>query len=642
MLLIVLIAAGVRLHLLGAQSLWYDEGVAYGHSQRTLFELIPALQNNVHVPAYFGSLALWEDLVGASEFGLRAYSALWSILSVAATYALGKRLFSPVAGIAAAAFVALNTFSIYYAQEARMYAMLAAIAALSLWVFVGLMNRLSQPARRLDDNQYLFEWALALAALNTLGAYTHYSYALVMLVQGVMALMSLAWIVWRYRQPYFFLRAFQVYAIANVITLVLFSPWLGTALAQVSAQPNISAAVDPAELLRILQGWLAFGRTFEEAMGGMGVVVYMLLPFGLILLPTRRERAWWAMLLPVVWVLLSVGLYWALDLNTRYLRFLLPAQIGMALWMGRGIWVLWRMVPRSVRGQAAQDDSRRDQLVRYVPRSAAVIATLALCLALARGLHPLYHDAAHQRDDYRTLAAHISQEATADDAVILSAPGLQEVFGYYYAGEALMYPLPQSRDVAGDTRAVINGHERVFTVLYGANEQDAGGLVVQTLHTAAYPIDAQWVGDVQWMRHLARPDLQPPQRTHALFGGSIRLRHYALSHTQARAGDVIAVELAWFTTSPLETRYKVFVQLLNSDGVLVAQRDSEPIGGLGLTTLWPVDEIIVDRHALQLPADLPAGDYRLIVGWYDADSPNQRLPVGDADFLILDTLAVAR
>lgn len=640
MLLILLVAAAVRFHMLDAQSLWYDEGVAFGHSQRSIFELIPALQNNVHVPAYFGSLALWEDFVGATEFGLRSYSALWSILSVAVTYALGKRLFSPVAGLAAAAFVALNTFSIYYAQETRMYAMLAAVGGLSMWVFVGMMYRLSKPVRRLDDNRNLFEYALVLAAMNTLGAYTHYSYALVMLSQGVLAVANLAWIVWRYRQPYFFLRAFQVYAIANVIMLVLFAPWLSTALSQVSAQPNISVALDPAELVRILQGWLTFGITFDAAMGGMNVVVYMLLLFGLILLPTRRERSWWVMLLPVVWVILSVAIYWMLDLNTRYLRFLLPAQIGVALWMGRGIWVLWRMVPRSLRGQAAQEDSRRDQIVRYLPRGVAVFSALALCFALARGLNPLYHDPAYQRDDYRSLAAEISQQATANDAVILNAPGLQEIFGYYYAGEALMYPLPQSADIAADTQAVINGHERIFTVLYGANEQDAQGLVVQTLQNSAYPIDAQWVGDVQWMRHLAQAEFEPAERARAVFGDSIRLRRYALNNTEFEAGEVLAAELEWFTTQPLDVRYKVFLQLLNEDGALVVQRDSEPIGGLGLTTLWPVDEIVLDRHALLLPDDLPAGTYKLIVGLYDANPPNARLPISDGDFLLLDTITI--
>ena len=139
MLLVLLLACAVRFHRLDAQSLWYDEGVAYTHATRNLPELIPLLQRNVHVPAYFGLLGIWEDLAGASEFSLRALSAFFSIVSVGLTFALGARLFNPIAGLAAAAFVALNSFSIYYAQEARMYAMMTAIAGGSMWLFITVL-----------------------------------------------------------------------------------------------------------------------------------------------------------------------------------------------------------------------------------------------------------------------------------------------------------------------------------------------------------------------------------------------------------------------------------------------------------------------------------------------------------------------
>ena len=139
-IVILLLATALRFHRLGAQSLWYDEGVAYAHSLRTLPELIPLLQRNVHVPAYFTLLGWWQDLTGSSEFALRMLSALFSVISIAWTYALGARLFHPIAGLSAAALVALNSFSIYYAQEARMYAMLAAIAGASMWLFVGALR----------------------------------------------------------------------------------------------------------------------------------------------------------------------------------------------------------------------------------------------------------------------------------------------------------------------------------------------------------------------------------------------------------------------------------------------------------------------------------------------------------------------
>ncbi len=631
---ILLLAAGVRFHHLEVQSFWYDEGVAYGHSQRGLLELIPRLQNNVHVPAYFGSLAIWEDFAGSTEFALRAYSVLWSVVSVAAAYALAKRLFAPLAGIAAAAFVALNTFSIYYAQETRMYAMLAAVGVLAMWAFVGFVQRINVGTTgELPAKSGVWRWGLAFAALNIVGVYTHVAYALVMLVQGGMAVLWLVALTWRagWRRG---LRALLIYTVLNLVTLLAFAPWVLTAISQISAQPNISAPMPLPEILRILQGWFAFGITFEESIaGGMGVVVYFLLLFGL-LVPGRSKRdAWWTLLLPVVWVLLSSGIYLYLGLYERYLRFLLPAQIAFAIWMGRGIWVLWNIVPRTSRYNP-------DAITRYVPRVAAIVALLAFCYTLAGGLVPLHENPAYQRDDYRGLAQIIAEEASPADAVILTAPGLQEIYGYYDPGVIPAYPLPASPDIVGDTEAIIAAHDRLFVVVYGAAEQDPDGLVLRTLNQEAFPLGGEWVGDVRLERFVSPADFPQPEEVDGQFGEVITLRSAALHSETFAAGDVLQVQLTWETTEPLETRYKVFVQVLNSDGALVAQHDSEPAGGTLPTTSWQPNEPVLDPHALLLPLDAPPGEYRVIVGVYDANNPGARLPVGEGDYWSLATLTL--
>ena len=226
---ILLLAAALRFHRLGEQSLWYDEGVAYAHSLRSLPELIPLLQRNVHLPAYFALLGWWQDLTGSSEFALRFLSALFSIAGVAWTYALGKRLFHPSAGLTAAALVALNSFSIYYAQEARMYAMLTAIAGASMWLFIGLMRRLPPPKLR-------WTAVFALGLVNTLGIYTHIAYALVIVTQACLAL---AWLLFtdghRQRRSSYSVRLLLQFCLAN--------------LCDAAALRALAACLTPADLL---------------------------------------------------------------------------------------------------------------------------------------------------------------------------------------------------------------------------------------------------------------------------------------------------------------------------------------------------------------------------------------------------------
>ena len=99
-------------------------------------------------------------------------------------------------------------------------------------------------------------------------------------------------------------------------------------------------------------------------------------------------------------------------------------------------------------------------------------------------------------------------------------------------------------------------------------------------------------------------------------------------------------DLDWTTNKNLDTRYKVFVQLLNPDGTLATQRDSEPSAGLNITTTWQPEQVIIDNHAVLIPETLPDGGYELIIGLYNLNDPFQRLPVENQDYLSLGKIQI--
>ena len=625
---VLLLASAFRFHRLGAQSLWYDEGVAYAHSLRTLPELIPLLQHNVHVPAYFTLLGWWQDWTGSSEFALRSLSVLFSIVSLAWTYALGKRLFHPVAGLLATMFVALNSFSIYYAQEARMYAMLAAIAGGGMWLFVGLLLKLERPRRpRLA--------VVAMGVVNALGLYTHVAYALVILAQLVLAATWLGpslYAKWREhralsRSAPLLLRI----ALANILTLLLFAPWLPVSMRQVFAQPNLAAALPLDQTLGQIFGHLVYGNTFELSFREMTFFVYFFLIFGLIPIVMRR-RTLWNIAAPVVWVTVSVALYLNLGLTTRYLRFLLPVQIGFALWLGRGVWMAWRLPERVWAPRW-----------RNLAKIAAVLGASLALLPQLSSLGALYSHPDFQRDDVRGLTERIETRLGAEDAVLVSAAGLQEVVSYYYKGAAPVYALPTSGDegtTREETRAVIEAHDRLQVIFYGAAEQDPQLAVETTLNLEAYEISDEWVDDLRYLQYASPKPLGEPNQVEARFGVDIVLRSAALSEGQLAAGDLLLAQLVWAAEATPSRRYKVFLQLLDTAGALVAQRDSEPAAGSARTTAWLAGATVVDNHALQIPADLPVGEYKLIAGLYDIDDPGARLPVAGDSYLELATFTL--
>ncbi|MEO6758113.1 MAG: hypothetical protein ABIO24_01580, partial [Saprospiraceae bacterium] len=348
----------------------------------------------------------------------------------------------------------------------------------------------------------------------------------------------------------------------------------------------------------------------------------------------RGKQAIWSTLLPIIWAGLPVALFLALGLfRPANLKFLLPAQIGFALLMGAGIGGWWTL---------AQRGFRLDRITLIL----AVLQALWLLVYLYNGLQPLYSDPHFQRANYRSMVQTITANPREGDAIILDAPNQEEVFRYYYHGAAPVYPLPAG--LGGDdaqtldaVQKIISEHQRIFVLFWGEAERDPNHIIENTLDSTTYEAGQDiWYGDVRFAQYVTPITMSNRQPIYKRFGDSITLEHAAVSRRTFRPGDVAQIQLEWRTDAPLQKHYKVFVQLLNSGGVLIAQRDSEPAGGSQPTTNWQPDTIIKDQHGLTLPNDLAAGNYQIIVGLYDPDDPNQRLPVAGKTYVSLGFVAV--
>jgi mannosyltransferase len=648
---LVLLAFFVRFHLLGAQSFWNDEGNSYVQATRPLTEIPFHAARDIHPPGYYWLLHLWRIFTGDTEFALRSLSAFASVLTAAFTFALGRRLYGPAAGLAAALLVALNTFQIHYAQEARMYALLALWGAAGMWALVGLIQRQKEWGVRATHESSLqhptLRWALALALINAAGLWTQYAYPFVMLAQGVV---FVVWFVERWanrtrmgvnRAP---LQRLGIYIAANLLTIGLYLPWLPNALTSLTTWPSTGQPVPLREAVSVILGWLTLGMTVSVTDSSWVAVALLLMLFGLRL--SHPVRGLWRLILPVAWAALPVLIFLAAGLfREGNLKLLLPAQAGLALWMGRGAAVLWDLPHPRFASFASLSPLWRSGWGVRLTRAAALFGVLGLAVNLGRGLEPLYHHPAFQRDDYRGIVAKISRTLRPDDAIILNAPNQEEVFRYYYAGDAPVYPLPPG--LGGDDAAaraaveqVIAGHARIFAVFWGDAERDPQRVVETTLNAQAFEAASQWYGHVRLVRYATPVEPEIARESGAQFGDYITLERFALSSDSVTPGDVLQVRLDWRTRAALDERYKVFVQLLDSGGALVAQHDSEPGGGFALTTTWQPGAVIADQHGLLIPDDLSPAHYTLIIGLYDSDDPQQRLRVGEADHLILSEITI--
>jgi mannosyltransferase len=614
---LLLLAAALRFYRLEAQSFWNDEGNSARLSERTPALIVEGTASDVHPPLYYLALRGWRELAGDTEFGLRAFSAFAGILAVAATAALARRWWGPgVAVPAATLFIALNPALVYYSQEARMYELMALLATLSTLLLLALLpllrrNTMSAPA---------VLYVLAVAA----GLYTHYFFPVVLALHGLIILAKL----WSSRwQP--LLRWGGLVS----LSLLLYAPWVRIFLRQTGGRPRNDTGF--VTFLGDAAQWLAFGPTAGAWAWWplLALAIVVAVAFWPKATPTHSTTPLSGLLLALAGVLIPIIFMWfAQATRPAFYKFLVVAVPFLALLFGRGL------------GTLLEGGSAR----RRAPVLLLGAGLLALFLAgNAQALVKLYDDPAYARADYRGMAARIAAGDHPNAGIILNAANQWEVFTYYYREGVPVYPIPRGAPdaaaIAAELEEIAARHDRLYAIFWGEAERDPERLVERWLDAHAFKATDEWVGDVRFVVYAVPPEVAQSMETtiNAQFGEAISLHGYTLRGTEVAAGDIIQVTLFWETAQPLSARYKVFLHLTAGAGAPVAQRDSEPGGGLALTSTWVPGEIVADNHGVFVPPATPPGDYQLLLGLYALADPTRRLLLASGDdALTLATVTV--
>ncbi|MEA2349808.1 MAG: mannosyltransferase [Thermoleophilaceae bacterium] len=133
----VVAGAAIRFATLDVQSFWIDEGYTVRMLRGDLGGLIDGVPRTEQTPHLYYVLAwLWTRPFGTGEVGVRSFSALLGVLTIPVVFLLGRRLVSERAGAVAAALTAFCPLLVWYSQEARSYALLVLLAALSMLLFL--------------------------------------------------------------------------------------------------------------------------------------------------------------------------------------------------------------------------------------------------------------------------------------------------------------------------------------------------------------------------------------------------------------------------------------------------------------------------------------------------------------------------
>ncbi len=227
LLLIMLLALGLRLVNLGGRSLWYDEAFAVLFAEKGLDAMLYGTLTpvnggaaDIHPLLYYVTLNGWMGLFGPSPFAVRLWSVVLGVATVGLVYILGHDLFGEKTGLSAAFITAVAPFHVQYSQETRMYALMCLLLVAATWCFVRgwratTGNQINTGSPAFAPALLLqWRWWIGFGVLAALAMYTQQLSAFYLMALGMAPVLA--------RQR----RQFVGATVGAVVALVTYLPWL--------------------------------------------------------------------------------------------------------------------------------------------------------------------------------------------------------------------------------------------------------------------------------------------------------------------------------------------------------------------------------------------------------------------------------
>jgi len=649
-------AFGLRAWALAGQSLWSDEDITLDRTALTLGALWRDLPVE-HGIGYFALMRGWTRLAGDGDMALRLPSALAGTVLVVLVLVLAQRLAGGRAGWFAGCATAASPFLVSYSQEARMYALLAALG-------VGALAAVERARAG--------RWA-AWAAAGGLTALAVHVHAFGVLVVAILGLVAVGDLSGRWRRPPAvpaeragrgaMARGWLLAAVTAAVVLLPVLPrliglataggslmdrdWLVAGAGDQAAATALPWLLGPPVLAgRLVGAWTA--QTAVTAMRPLApaellatVLVALAAAVGVAMLArraARRDDAGRRAMLALGWLLvpLAAGAVLAASGATLHPRYLILGAPALYTAAGAGL--------------------------ARVPGRAMLALGTTLVLVAALPMAGWFGDPAAQKRDYRALVATVDATTDGRDSVLLlDGPSMGLTKRYLPGGSPLKLENLQSetnarRDAAGfEARlaALVERRPNVWLSTDGAAATSAREWAAGHL----FAMGATGLQDVTLRRYAAagasgQAGIPQPASIGCLASeplgwteadattsgtGSapsvLCLQASVAAPDQMSTGDVIRVWLRWLpshgwpSAAAAGNEHRISVRLVDAAGTVVASLDGQPVDWTRPTTGWRSGDAIDDRYALVVPEDAPPGRYAIELTLYDEATLRPLLPL---------------
>lgn len=406
--LLVAFAVALSFGIWMRESVRLDEAQSVWQTSRDLPGVITIIARDVHAPLYFVALHYWEVLFGTSEVAIRSFSLLFFALSIPAMFFLADVAYGRRAAYFTALITSFSPFLNWYGSEARMYSLLLFVAILSHLFFVMLWKR---PTR--------LAWA-GYSVATFLGIFTHFFFYFVLAVQAVTYLS---------RKDLFPPGVFKHFLKIMLVVGLSGIAWFGyrAAVGLGTTDPTLSPP-STVDLSNIFSNFFIGFQT--DALNTFYLSLWPVLVLISFTFLARRKWADPETKYFVMSTFVPIALAFVVSVTVRPIflsRYLIICLPTLYLIVAHFVFSYRRAVSHAI--------------------ATGIVCMMVLMLAV-QAREP----ASPVKEDYRSAARYIAENARPRDLVVVSAPFITYPVEYYYDGVARIETFPKwdrfSREVS--------------------------------------------------------------------------------------------------------------------------------------------------------------------------------------------------
>ena len=444
----VVLGAALRFHHLGKESLWLDEAFSVQLAHSSLSTIVTETAKDVHPPLYYVALHYWVRVAGDSERAVRLLSALASIATIVVLCRLATHLFGRATGVTAAFFAAVSPFQVEFAQEARMYALLALFSVSSIYFLV----------RLLDARERHRRWVFAGYVLTTtLMMYTQVYSVFIVTAEALVLVSTIVASTPDSR------RLAKIAALGLAIAVLLFLPWLPILLRQIfHVQRGFWISGQTPGTLADMFVLYAGSDRLAWMLSGLAVLG---IAAGVVVRRAPATSRRLTMAVALLWLACPILLPLVISRFSEPIflpKYTIVGSLAFIVLAARGATIL----PGALRAWGA-----------------IAMVAVAACWSWTP-LHDYY--AATRKVEWREAVANVDRVAHAQDVVLFNQPYAKIPFDYYsHRSDVVKVPFLKDHDDLGERSLTevltmdVRGHDRVWLVL--SNPDELSPLMVRQL-----------------------------------------------------------------------------------------------------------------------------------------------------------------